>query len=83
MNNMLMQRYGFSSVIKGTSGEQIHDFHDKTSEKYEFFVQKRGVYQIRFTNKSPYHETIDFDIYVVTSLNLSNGLLCYYFWLII
>ncbi|KAK1567692.1 hypothetical protein Q3G72_015260 [Acer saccharum] len=34
------------------------------SEKYEFVVKKKGVYQFCFTNKSPYHETIDFDIYV-------------------
>ncbi|TXG55566.1 hypothetical protein EZV62_020822 [Acer yangbiense] len=49
---------------KGPSGEQIHDFRDKASEKYEFVVRKKGVYHFCFTNKSPYHETIDFDIYV-------------------
>ncbi|TXG55560.1 hypothetical protein EZV62_020816 [Acer yangbiense] len=51
-------------VYKGPSGEQIHDFRDKASEKYEFVVRKKGVYHFCFTNKSPYHETIDFDIYV-------------------
>ncbi|TXG55557.1 hypothetical protein EZV62_020813 [Acer yangbiense] len=55
---------GVDLVIKGPSGEQIHDFRDKVSEKYEFVVKKKGVYQFCFTNKSPYHETIDFDIYV-------------------
>ncbi|KAI9200206.1 hypothetical protein LWI28_004182 [Acer negundo] len=50
--------------MKGPSGEQIHDFCDKVSEKYEFVVRKKGVYQFCFTNMSPYHETIDFDIYV-------------------
>ncbi|KAK1566621.1 hypothetical protein Q3G72_002123 [Acer saccharum] len=55
---------GVDLVIKGPSGEQIHDFRDKVSEKYEFVVKEKGVYQFCFTNKSPYHETIDFDIYV-------------------
>ncbi|KAK0589331.1 hypothetical protein LWI29_012780 [Acer saccharum] len=55
---------GVDLVIKGLSGEQIHDFRDKVSEKYEFVVKEKGVYQFCFTNKSPYHETIDFDIYV-------------------
>lgn len=27
-------------------------------------AQKRGVYRFCFTNKSPYHETIDFDVHV-------------------
>ncbi|KAL1812979.1 hypothetical protein ACET3Z_023044 [Daucus carota] len=56
--------YGVDLVIKGPSGDQIHDFRDKTSEKYEFAAQKRGVYRFCFTNKSPYHETIDFDVHV-------------------
>ncbi|WOH05826.1 hypothetical protein DCAR_0625247 [Daucus carota subsp. sativus] len=56
--------YGVDLVIKGPSGDQIHDFRDKTSEKYEFTAQKRGVYRFCFTNKSPYHETIDFDVHV-------------------
>ncbi|XP_021300849.1 transmembrane emp24 domain-containing protein p24beta2 [Herrania umbratica] len=53
---------GIDLVIKGPSGEQIHDFRDKTSEKYEFVVQQKGVYRFCFYNKSPYHETIDFDV---------------------
>ncbi|KAK2647935.1 hypothetical protein Ddye_015424 [Dipteronia dyeriana] len=55
---------GVDLVIKGPFGEQIHDFRNKVSEKYEFVVKKKGVYQFCFTNNSPYHETIDFDIYV-------------------
>ncbi|KAH7576603.1 hypothetical protein ACOSP7_002941 [Xanthoceras sorbifolium] len=55
---------GVDLVIKGPSDEQIHDFRDKTSGKYEFIVQKKGLYQFCFTNKSPYHENIDFDIHV-------------------
>ncbi|KAJ4730245.1 Transmembrane emp24 domain-containing protein [Melia azedarach] len=55
---------GVDLVIKGPTGEQIHDFHDKISEKYEFVVHKKGVHNFCFTNKSPYHETIDFDVYV-------------------
>ncbi|GMN27579.1 hypothetical protein TIFTF001_001716 [Ficus carica] len=50
--------------IKGPSNEQIHDIRDKTSEKYEFVVQHKGIYRFCFTNKSPYHETIDFDVHV-------------------
>ncbi|THF95389.1 hypothetical protein TEA_003317 [Camellia sinensis var. sinensis] len=55
---------GVDLVIKGPHGEHIHDFSDKISGKYEFLVQKRGLYRFCFTNKSPYHETIDFDLYV-------------------
>lgn len=50
--------------IKGPSGEKIHEIRDKISEKYNFVVRKRGVYRFCFTNKSPYHETIDFDVQV-------------------
>ncbi|MCD7462796.1 Transmembrane emp24 domain-containing protein 2 [Datura stramonium] len=52
-------------MIKGPSGEQIHGFKDKTSEKYEFVAYKKGIYQFCFTNKSPYPETLDFDVQVV------------------
>ncbi|KAL5537696.1 hypothetical protein UlMin_042907 [Ulmus minor] len=55
---------GVDLVIKGPTGEQIHDIRDKTSEKYEFVVQKKGLYHFCFTNKSPYDETVDFDVHV-------------------
>ncbi|KAI5660634.1 hypothetical protein M9H77_19957 [Catharanthus roseus] len=55
---------GVDLVIKSPSGEQVHEFHDKTSEKYEFVAQKKGIYRFCFKNKSPYHETIDFDVHV-------------------
>uniref|UniRef100_A0A5B6YGI9 Putative transmembrane emp24 domain-containing protein p24beta2-like n=1 Tax=Davidia involucrata TaxID=16924 RepID=A0A5B6YGI9_DAVIN len=55
---------GVDLVIKGPSGDQIHDFRDKTSEKYDFVVHKKGLHRFCFTNKSPYHETIDFDVHV-------------------
>lgn len=50
--------------IKGPGGEQIHDFRNKISERYEFVVHKKGVYGFCFINRSPYHETIDFDVQV-------------------
>ncbi|XP_042459403.1 transmembrane emp24 domain-containing protein p24beta2-like [Zingiber officinale] len=55
---------GVDLVVKDPSGAQIHDYRDKTSEKFEFMAQKRGLYRFCFTNKSPYHETIDFDVYI-------------------
>ncbi|XP_038704000.1 transmembrane emp24 domain-containing protein p24beta2-like isoform X2 [Tripterygium wilfordii] len=55
---------GVDLVIKGPLGEQIHDFRDKTSGKFEFTAQKRGIYRFCFSNKSPYHETINFDLRV-------------------
>ncbi|CAK7349145.1 unnamed protein product [Dovyalis caffra] len=55
---------GVDLVIKGPSGEQIHDFRDKTSEKFEFVVHDKGVYTFCFTNKSPFLETIDFDVQI-------------------
>uniref|UniRef100_M0ZYV4 Coated vesicle membrane protein n=1 Tax=Solanum tuberosum TaxID=4113 RepID=M0ZYV4_SOLTU len=56
---------GVDLMIKGPSGELIHGFRDKTSEKYEFVAYKKGIYQFCFTNKSPYHETLEFDVQVV------------------
>lgn len=50
--------------VKDPSGAQIHDSRDKISDKFEFVVQKRGLHRFCFTNKSPYHETIDFDVHV-------------------
>ncbi|KAK9056821.1 hypothetical protein SSX86_024185 [Deinandra increscens subsp. villosa] len=55
---------GIDLVIKGPSGEKVYDTYDKTSEKYEFMAHKKGLYHFCFTNKSPYHETIDFDVQV-------------------
>ncbi|XP_076903184.1 transmembrane emp24 domain-containing protein p24beta2-like [Bidens hawaiensis] len=51
-------------LIKGPEDEHIHETHDKTSERYEFSAHKKGVYHFCFTNKSPYHETVDFDVQV-------------------
>ncbi|KAF8019643.1 hypothetical protein BT93_G0356 [Corymbia citriodora subsp. variegata] len=34
------------------------------SEKFEFVAHRKGVHRFCFTNKSPYHETIDFDVHV-------------------
>ncbi|KAI3769534.1 hypothetical protein L6452_00640 [Arctium lappa] len=55
---------GVDLVIKGPSEEVVYSVHDKTSEKHEFHAQKKGLYHFCFTNKSPYHETIDFDVQV-------------------
>ncbi|XP_022136218.1 transmembrane emp24 domain-containing protein p24beta2 [Momordica charantia] len=55
---------GVDLVIKGPSGEHLHDFRDKTSEKHEFVAHNKGIHRFCFTNKSPYHETIDFDVHV-------------------
>lgn len=55
---------GVDLVVKGPAGEQIQDFRDKTSDKFEFVAHKPGVHKFCFTNKSPYHETIDFDVHV-------------------
>jgi hypothetical protein len=55
---------GVDLVIKGPSGNQIHDFRNKISEKYEFVVHNKGVFRFCFSNKSPYTETIDFDVHV-------------------
>ncbi|KAG9143221.1 hypothetical protein Leryth_010146 [Lithospermum erythrorhizon] len=54
---------GVDLLVKGPSGEQIHEYHDRTSEKTEFVAHHEGIYRFCFTNKSPYHETIDFDVH--------------------
>lgn len=55
---------GVDLVIKDPRGDQIHDCRDKISDKFEFIVHKRGVHRFCFTNKSPYHETVDFDVHI-------------------
>ncbi|KAH9328324.1 hypothetical protein KI387_000432, partial [Taxus chinensis] len=55
---------GVDLVVKGPSGEQVHDSRDKSDDKFEFVAHIQGLYQFCFSNKSPYHETIDFDIHV-------------------
>lgn len=54
---------GVDLVVKGPSGEQIHDFRDKTKEMFDFAAHHEGVYRFCFTNKAPFHETIDFDVH--------------------
>ncbi|XP_019183148.1 PREDICTED: transmembrane emp24 domain-containing protein p24beta2-like [Ipomoea nil] len=54
---------GVDLVVKGPVGEQIQDFREKISEKSEFVAHQEGVHRFCFTNKSPYHETIDFDVH--------------------
>ncbi|KAI9108986.1 hypothetical protein K1719_019941 [Acacia pycnantha] len=53
---------GVDLVVTGPSNEQIQDFRGKTSGKFEFGAPKSGVHKFCFTNKSPAHETIDFDV---------------------
>ncbi|CAN6204967.1 unnamed protein product [Urochloa humidicola] len=55
---------GVDLVVKDPRGDQIRDSRDKISDKFEFVVQKRGVHRFCFTNKSPYHETVDFDVHI-------------------
>ena len=50
--------------MKGPEGDQIHDSRDQITEKFDFVAHKKGPYKFCFTNKSPYHETIDFDVLV-------------------
>ncbi|CAN0927244.1 Transmembrane emp24 domain-containing protein p24beta2 [Linum grandiflorum] len=50
--------------IKAPSGDLFHEMLDKTDVKFEFEVHERGVYQFCFFNKSPFHETIDFDVHI-------------------
>ncbi|KAF1891442.1 hypothetical protein Lal_00017078 [Lupinus albus] len=52
---------GVDLVVKGPSGEQIQDFRDSLNEKFEIVARQKGLYRFCFINKSPYHETIDFD----------------------
>lgn len=56
------KQLGVDLVVRGPSGEQIRDFRDKISEKFEFVAHEKGVHRFCFTNKSPYYETIDFDV---------------------
>lgn len=55
---------GVDLRVKGPEGDQIYDSHDKISDKFDFVGHKKGAYRLCFTNKSPYHETIDFDVQV-------------------
>ncbi|XVF70906.1 hypothetical protein PTKIN_Ptkin11bG0200100 [Pterospermum kingtungense] len=54
---------GVDLVVKGPSGEQVQDYRDKISEKFEFVANQKGVHRFCFSNKSPYYETVDFDVH--------------------
>ncbi|ESW18646.1 hypothetical protein PHAVU_006G058200 [Phaseolus vulgaris] len=54
---------GVDLEVRGPSGEPIRDFVDMASEIFEFVARSSGPYRFCFTNRSPYHETIDFDIH--------------------
>ncbi|XP_039012278.1 transmembrane emp24 domain-containing protein p24beta2-like [Hibiscus syriacus] len=54
---------GVDLVVKGPLGDQIQDYRDKISEKFEFVANKKGVHHFCFSNRSPYHETVDFDVH--------------------
>uniref|UniRef100_A0A0C9RQV6 TSA: Wollemia nobilis Ref_Wollemi_Transcript_1142_926 transcribed RNA sequence n=1 Tax=Wollemia nobilis TaxID=56998 RepID=A0A0C9RQV6_9CONI len=56
--------YGVDLVVKGPSGEQVMDVRDKSEGKFEYVAHGRGLHKFCFYNKSPYHETIDFDLHV-------------------
>ncbi|KAH9606653.1 hypothetical protein KSS87_013088 [Heliosperma pusillum] len=56
----LLQNY---LCVKGPEGNQIYDAREKTSEKSEFVAHNNGIYSFCFSNKSPYHETIDLDVH--------------------
>ncbi|KAF7831266.1 transmembrane emp24 domain-containing protein p24beta2-like [Senna tora] len=50
--------------VTGPNGEKVHEVMDRTSEKFEFVAENKGLHRFCFTNRSPYHETIDFDVHV-------------------
>ncbi|KAK9663973.1 hypothetical protein RND81_14G010400 [Saponaria officinalis] len=54
---------GVDLLVKGPEGDQIYDARKKTSDKFEFVAHKKGIHTFCFSNKSPYHETLDFDIH--------------------
>ncbi|XP_022716727.1 cellulose synthase-like protein E6 [Durio zibethinus] len=54
---------GVDLVVKGPSGDQIQDYRDKISEKFEFVAHQKGVHRFCFSNKSHYYETVDFDVH--------------------
>ncbi|KAE9614664.1 hypothetical protein Lalb_Chr04g0247131 [Lupinus albus] len=55
---------GVDLVVKGPSGDQIHDFRNQISGKFEFEAHNAGVHKFCFNNGSPFQETIDFDVHV-------------------
>lgn len=55
---------GVDLMVKGPEGDQIHETHDKITAMFDFVAHKKGPYRFCFVNKSPYHETVDFDVQV-------------------
>ncbi|CAN1781292.1 Transmembrane emp24 domain-containing protein p24beta2 [Linum perenne] len=51
-------------IIKKPNGDLFHEMLGQTDVKFEFEVHEHGVYRFCFFNKSPYHETIDFDVHI-------------------
>lgn len=54
---------GIDLTIEGP-GNFRRDVQDKPAEKLEIMAHKSGTYKFCFRNKSPYHETVDFDVHV-------------------
>ncbi|CAL1381889.1 unnamed protein product [Linum trigynum] len=57
-------REGVDFIIKGPQGDLFHEMLGRTEAKFEFQVHEKGVYRFCFFNKSPFHETIDFDVHI-------------------
>ncbi|KAH9745368.1 transmembrane emp24 domain-containing protein p24beta2 [Citrus sinensis] len=55
---------GVELTVTGPSDERVRDFDRRSTATFEFVAYKKGLYKFCFTNKSPYHETPDFDIHV-------------------
>ncbi|OMP04209.1 Cellulose synthase [Corchorus olitorius] len=49
---------GVDLVVKGPSGDQIQDYRDKISEKFEFVARQKGVHRFCFKHFNPLLEQI-------------------------
>ncbi|KAL2612811.1 hypothetical protein R1flu_024503 [Riccia fluitans] len=63
-NPWSFNRLGVDLTVEAPNGRMMYQGHQKEEDKFEFDGPIRGYYRFCFSNKSPMHETIDFDVHV-------------------
>lgn len=63
-NPWSFSRLGVDVNVDGPDGQHYYTASKKESDKFDFIALRRGYYKFCFVNRSPMHETVDFDVYV-------------------
>ncbi|BBN16788.1 hypothetical protein MPTK1_7g09280 [Marchantia polymorpha subsp. ruderalis] len=63
-NPWSFNRLGVDLTVEAPNGRLLYNGHQKEDDKFEFEAPVRGFYRFCFSNISPMHETIDFDVHI-------------------